>query len=125
MKRQYLAFEPEASEVWVSPDPDPKFIDMRSFLQNGPADNQDGHEGPKEKPRKPHRTIPHSVACEKCGEMATVVRSRSRQGEQLVIARIEGKFYITIDCPNCGKVQQEIETPPGLLTSAAGLFHAR
>jgi phage FluMu protein Com len=37
--------------------------------------------------------------------------SYGRQGEQLVIARMEGKLYITICCPNCGKVQQEIENP--------------
>jgi hypothetical protein len=29
-----------------------------------------------------------------------------------VIARIEGKFYITIDCTKCGKQQQEIDILP-------------
>jgi hypothetical protein len=41
--------------------------------------------------------------------MATVVRSLSRLGEQLVIARMDGELYITVDCPNCGKAQQEVE----------------
>ena len=55
----------------------------------------------------PH--VPQSVPCAKCGEMVLVVRTLGRQGEQLVIARIDGKFYITVDCPECGKSQQEIE----------------
>jgi hypothetical protein len=46
--------------------------------------------------------VPESVRCATCGDMATVVRSRSRQGEQLVLARIAGKLYITIDCQICG-----------------------
>ena len=40
--------------------------------------------------------------------MAAVVKSIGRQGEQLVIARMEGKLYVTVNCPNCGKVQHEI-----------------
>jgi hypothetical protein len=43
--------------------------------------------------------------------MATVVKSRSRQGEQLILARMEGKIYVTIDCQICGSVQQEVQTP--------------
>jgi hypothetical protein len=55
--------------------------------------------------------VPDSVPCATCGDMATVVKSRSRQGEQLVLARIAGKLYVAIDCQICGSVQQEVETP--------------
>jgi hypothetical protein len=58
----------------------------------------------------PH--VPTSLTCENCGEMSPVVTSRGPQGEQLVIARIDGKFYVKICCPCCGKVQREIEYPP-------------
>ena len=58
----------------------------------------------------PH--VPNSMTCANCGETSPVVMSAGRQGEQLVIARIEGKYYVTIRCPNCGKVQQEIDGQP-------------
>jgi transcription elongation factor Elf1 len=58
----------------------------------------------------PH--VPTSLTCANCGEKSPVVTSLGRQGEQLVIARMEGKYYVTILCPFCGKVQQEIDYPP-------------
>jgi hypothetical protein len=53
--------------------------------------------------------VPQTLICEKCGATADVVRLESRHGEQLVIAKTKGKFYIQIDCPNCGRVQQEVK----------------
>ena len=55
--------------------------------------------------------VPDPMTCANCGVMSPVVMSMAKQGEQLVIARIDGKYYVTISCRNCGKVQQEIRDP--------------
>ena len=52
--------------------------------------------------------IPWTATCESCGQMAGVVMTKSTRGEQLVIVRIDGKLYITFDCPACGRVLQEV-----------------
>jgi hypothetical protein len=55
----------------------------------------------------PH--VPQEMPCLSCGSLAEVVRTRSRFGEQVVLIRAEGVFYINITCPNCGPVQQEFK----------------
>jgi hypothetical protein len=52
--------------------------------------------------------IPLSVPCDVCGQAAPIVMTANKHGEQLVIVRIEGTLYVTLDCPACGQVQQEV-----------------
>ena len=52
--------------------------------------------------------VPRALDCPNCGSEAEVVRSVGRRGEQLVIARIDGRLYVTLNCPMCGRVQREI-----------------
>jgi hypothetical protein len=52
--------------------------------------------------------IPWPVTCELCGQVADVVMTKSTHGEQLVIVLIDGKLYVTFDCPTCGRGQQEV-----------------
>jgi ribosomal protein S27E len=53
-------------------------------------------------------TIPFHVRCDVCGETAIVARRRTTWGEQVVVVRMDDAFYITIDCPTCGKRQQVV-----------------
>lgn len=51
----------------------------------------------------------HRVACDRCGSMATLIATEGEffppQG------RDHQKVFQTIDCPNCGQLEQEL--PPG------------
>jgi uncharacterized Zn finger protein len=49
-----------------------------------------------------------TVTCANCGAPAQVVISKKVQGEPRLVTSAEGKFYVTVDCQFCGKVQQEV-----------------
>ena len=53
--------------------------------------------------------IPLALPCELCGQSAPVAMVKSKTVEQIVLVRIDGKLYIDLNCPNCGRVQQEID----------------
>jgi phage FluMu protein Com len=64
--------------------------------------------------------ISRTITCANCGAAAQVVISLNDQGEAHVVTRTEGRSYVSVDCPYCGRVQQEIgdlagkPRPPGL-----------
>jgi hypothetical protein len=49
-----------------------------------------------------------SMTCANCGASAQVVISISDQGLARVVTCTEGKFYVSVVCPFCGKVTQEV-----------------
>jgi Zn finger protein HypA/HybF involved in hydrogenase expression len=70
-----------------------------------------GSRGNMHLPETPHiPEVPDSILCEQCGSNATVMRQQTRQGKQLVIMRTDKGLYVQIDCPNCGRRSQAIDT---------------
>jgi phage FluMu protein Com len=55
--------------------------------------------------------IPNEVTCGDCGSTAAVTRLQCRHGEQLIITRMNGKFYVKIECPKCGQAMYEVDLP--------------
>jgi hypothetical protein len=84
---------------------------MRSVSVTIQGYSDEVREGNMDLPETPHiPEVPDSILCEECGSNALVVRQQTRQGTQLVMMRTDNGLYIQIDCPNCGRRSQAIDT---------------
>jgi uncharacterized OB-fold protein len=61
--------------------------------------------------------LPKTVICEQCGAVATVPRQSI--DEDAAVGQLPGfdqawqeGFFLTIECPNCGRREQRLTQPP-------------
>jgi DNA-directed RNA polymerase subunit RPC12/RpoP len=54
--------------------------------------------------------VPATIRCDVCGAQALVVSQTTRRGQQLVIMKTEDSLYVPIDCPQCGRRMQALDS---------------